>query len=189
MKIALAIALLLVPLAAEATCTVTVTPIVFGRYDVFDEAPLTAAGTVVYECASSIDRLRIRIAPSAGSSARTHGLKNGDSSISESVISKAPPPPGIHVSPAGSGLGLGHFVVSMICTTRGASGGDTAVATATSSNVALAVILLSRTERADGWMPWLASVNSFLKKSLACCDTASSSIDLLRPLRRGFMLI
>jgi len=56
-------------------------------------------------------------------------------------------PPGIQVNPAGSGLGFDQWVVSMICTTLGLSGGDTdVVVTAARSNVALVVVLLERSE-------------------------------------------
>lgn len=66
-----------VPQAAYATCSVSVVPIVFGRYDVLDPAPLDAVGRVEYACGSKVERVRIRILRSPGKAARAHALQNG----------------------------------------------------------------------------------------------------------------
>jgi spore coat protein U-like protein len=42
--------LALAPPAEAANCTVAVTPVTFGTYNVFTTAPLDATGTVVYRC-------------------------------------------------------------------------------------------------------------------------------------------
>jgi spore coat protein U-like protein len=50
MKILLALAALLLPCAALADCTFTVTTMSFGAYDVFATSPLDSVATITYSC-------------------------------------------------------------------------------------------------------------------------------------------
>lgn len=67
-----------VPRLAAAACTITVSPIVFGRYDVFDASPLDSVGEISYQCDQAVPRLRISFARPAGGSARSRALRNGE---------------------------------------------------------------------------------------------------------------
>jgi spore coat protein U-like protein len=60
------LALLAVPHAAAAQCTISSTSVNFGPYDVFDSAPRDSTGTVTYECVLPVS---VQITLTRGSSA------------------------------------------------------------------------------------------------------------------------
>ncbi len=50
-----------IPLAALAACTVSVTPLNFGAYDVFDAGPRDSTATVTYKCSSPVSTVTITL--------------------------------------------------------------------------------------------------------------------------------
>lgn len=49
--------------SAASTCTITVTSVNFGPYDVFNASDTTSTGTISYRCTGSVNAIEITLAP------------------------------------------------------------------------------------------------------------------------------
>ena len=62
---------------ANQTCTISVTPVSFGLYDVFSTGPLTTTGGVTYNCGAKVDTITIWMSKGLGTTNNPRQMASG----------------------------------------------------------------------------------------------------------------
>jgi spore coat protein U-like protein len=62
---------------ADAACTISVTPVTFGAYDVFATSPTDSTGNVVFECDKPDKRIRITLSTGSSGSFGARTMRQG----------------------------------------------------------------------------------------------------------------
>jgi spore coat protein U-like protein len=68
---------LLVPATARAACTISVTSVSFGSYDVYTSSPDDSTGTVTYRCGASNNNITVTLSSGAAGTFSLRTMKQG----------------------------------------------------------------------------------------------------------------
>jgi spore coat protein U-like protein len=81
--IAAAVAALLPPTGARASCAASISDVTFGRYDSASSAPKTGVGTMRVVCdeAAGLDSYRLMLSVGGGTSYATRRMSGGEATI------------------------------------------------------------------------------------------------------------
>lgn len=74
---------------AEGACTLSVTSVAFGTYDVFQTSPTDSTGTITYRCGNSDKDIRITISDGSSGSMAERTLRNGSEALGYNLFATA----------------------------------------------------------------------------------------------------